>query len=48
MLHSKEEWEPQSGANERLKGGRDIIKGLIVISNISRTAEKNSSAASIA
>jgi hypothetical protein len=34
MLHSKEEWEPHSGANERLIAGRDIITVLIVISNI--------------
>jgi hypothetical protein len=40
MLHSKEEWEPQSGANERPIGGRDIIKGLIVIRNIRRTSRK--------
>jgi hypothetical protein len=25
MLHSKEEWEPQSGANERLIGGRHSL-----------------------
>jgi hypothetical protein len=31
MLHSKEEWEPHSGANERLKGEGDIIKDLIFI-----------------
>jgi hypothetical protein len=40
MLHSKEEWESQSGANERLIGGRDIIKGLIVIRKIRRTSRK--------
>jgi hypothetical protein len=41
-LHAplKEEWEPQSGANERLIGGRDIIKDLIVIRNIRRTSRK--------
>jgi hypothetical protein len=37
MLHSKEECEPHSGANERLIGGKDIIKDLIVIRNIRRT-----------
>jgi hypothetical protein len=40
MLHSKEEWEPHAGADQRLTGGRDIIKDLIVIRNIRRTNRK--------
>jgi hypothetical protein len=42
MLHSKKEWKPHSGANQRLIGGRDIIKDLIVIRSITRTSRKNS------
>jgi hypothetical protein len=48
MLHSTRSGKPHSGANERLIGGRNLEKDLIVIREIRRTSRENSSAASIA